>query len=256
VLLLGKTRIFQQMVNPIHLIKASLDAGREFLRPPSNDDERMADKKTLSSVVVPIRSLGINHRGRIADHLKSLNDADRYSRFGYLARDEQIQKYVDTLNFERDDIFGIYNRKLQLLAVAHLAYAKGHGFDTCAEFGVSVLPAARGRGYGARLFERAAMHASNEGVRMMFIHALSENAPMLKIARNAGATVERDGTETEAYLSLPAPSIDSRVTEMLEERLAQTDYSLKVQAQQFWSALADLQEIRRSAIDAQKRSAS
>jgi hypothetical protein len=38
------------------------------------------------------------------------------------------------------------------------------------------------------------MHARNAGVNMVFIHALSENAPMLKIARNAGASVERDGS--------------------------------------------------------------
>jgi hypothetical protein len=53
----------------------------------------------------------------------------------------------------------------------------------------------------SRLFERAVMHARNEGVDMLFIHALSENTAMLKIARNAGAAlVERDGSETEAYL--------------------------------------------------------
>ena len=62
---------------------------------------------------------------------------------------------------------------------------------------------ARGRGYGSRLFERAVIHARNEGVDMLFIHALSENTAMLKIARNAGAMLERAGSETEAYLRLP-----------------------------------------------------
>lgn len=253
---LGKTRIFVPM-NPIRLIKASMEAGRDFLRAP-DDEAAVSEEKNASrgSVLVPIRILGANHRARIARHLLALDESDRYLRFGYMANDAQILKYVDTLDFERDDIFGIYNRRLELLAVAHLAYAAAHGYKKCAEFGVSVLPSARGRGYGARLFERAALHASNEGVRMMFIHALSENAPMLKIARNAGARVEREGGESEAYLTLPDPTLDSRVTEMLEEQIAQTDYNLKVQAKQFWSVLAELQEIRRAAIDAQKRMAS
>jgi GNAT superfamily N-acetyltransferase len=246
------------MVNAFRLIKASLDVGRDFLRSPEDIDD--ADSQGLqdkpASVLVLIRSLGENHRDRIAQHLKLLNDDDRYLRFGYVARDAQIQKYVDTLDFERDDIFGIYNRRLELLAVAHLAYDKAHGYEKCAEFGVSVLSSARGRGYGARLFERAAIHASNEGVRMMFIHALTENAPMLKIARNAGARVQRDGSESEAYLMLKDASLDSRVTEMLEEQIAQTDYNLKVQAKKFWSVLAEWQDIRQAAIDAQKRSAS
>jgi hypothetical protein len=98
------------------------------------------------------------------------------------------------------------------------------------------------------------MHATNDGVSLMFIHALTENAAMLKIARNAGAKVERDGSESEAYLRVPLPTFDSRVTEMIEEQVAQADYRLKSQAKSFWSFLADLQAIRRDVIDANQRS--
>lgn len=240
------------MVDTKTLIKASFEAGREFLRPPS---EREAEAPSRPApVLVPIRSLGENHRGRITEHLLALAPHDRYLRFGHWANDEQIQRYSTSLDFERDEIFGIYNRKLALIAVAHLAYAQDQGHDNCAEFGVSVLPAARGRGYGARLFDRAAMHAANDGISLMFIHALSENAAMLKIARNAGAKVERDGAESEAYLRLPPATLDSRVTEIIEEQIAQTDYRLKSQAKSFWSFLADLQAIRRDTIDANQRS--
>jgi GNAT superfamily N-acetyltransferase len=95
-----------------------------------------------------------------------------------------------------------------------------------------VSPHARGRGYGARLFERAARHARNEGVEVMHIHALSENRAMLNIARKAGATVERHGSEAEAFLRLPPATLDSRVTEIVEEHLAFTDYRLKAQVKQ------------------------
>jgi hypothetical protein len=96
------------------------------------------------------------------------------------------------------------------------------------------------------------MTAANDGIRLMFIHALSENEAMLRIARMAGAHIERDGGESEAYLKLPAPTLDSRMTEMLDETVALTDYRIKVQAKQFWSFLADVQAFRRGAIDAQK----
>lgn len=240
------------MLDATNIIKASLEVGREFLRPPHESDDA-AEKVRAIPLLVPIRSLGVNHRARIASHLLSLESHDRYLRFGYMAQDEQIQRYVDGLDFDRDEIFGIYNRKLELIAMAHLAYASPLGHDACAEFGVSVVPAARGRGYGARLFERAAMHATNDGVSLLFIHALSENAAMLKIARNAGARVERDGTESEAFLHLPPATLDSQVTELIEEQVAQTDYRIKVQAKQFWSFFADIQNIRRDAIDAQAR---
>src|SRR3990167_9149396 len=241
------------MVDTKELIKASLGASRGFLRPPASREGESTEPRA-TPVIIPIRSLVANHRDRIAKHLLSLDGRDRYLRFGYLAQDSQIQKYVDSLDFERDEIFGIYNRKLDLIAMAHLAYAKDSGYESCAEFGVSVLQLARGRGYGARLFDRAAMHATNDGVSLMFIHALSENAAMLKIARNAGAKVERDGAESEAYLRLPPATLDSRVTEIIEEQIAQTDYRLKSQAKSFWSFLADLQAIRRDTIDANQRS--
>jgi GNAT superfamily N-acetyltransferase len=236
------------MVDATNLIKASFEVGRTLLRPPP--DNEPADAQKPAPWVIPIRSLGSNHKDRIAKHLRSLEPRDRYLRFGYMAQDEQIQKYVDHLDFNRDEIFGIYNRRLELIAMAHLAYANDTRYESCAEFGVSVLPRARGRGYGARLFERASMHAVNDGISMMFIHALSENEAMLKIARRAGGRVERDGSESEAYLQLPAASFDSHVTEMVEEQVAQTDYHLKQQAKQFWHFLAEVQAIRRSAVDA------
>lgn len=197
--------------------------------------------------------MGPSHGERIAAHLLALSPSDRYLRFGYSANDEQIRRYVDGLDFERDDIFGIYNRRLELIAMAHLAFSTDPELKSCAEFGVSVLAHARGRGYGARLFDRAVMHSRNEGVEMMFIHALSENTAMLTIARNAGATVERDGSESEAYLTLLPADMDSRVSELLEEKIAQTDYRLKVQARQFWRFLAMLQEFRQGVRDNRKK---
>src|SRR5215212_9158402 len=66
---------------------------------------------------IPIRSLAPRHRERIAGHLLALDEHARYLRFGYPATDAQIAKYVDTLDFERDEIFGIFNRRLELLAM-------------------------------------------------------------------------------------------------------------------------------------------
>jgi len=206
-------------------------------------------------VVVPIRSLGPNHRERIERHLLALDEHDRYLRFGYAANDEQVRRYVNGLDFERDDIFGIYNRKLELLAMAHLAFSQDPETLSCAEFGVSVLKKGRGRRYGSRLFERAVTHARNEGVDMLFIHALSENTAMLKIARNAGAVLERAGSETDAYLRLPPATLECRVSEMVEQQLALTDYRLKRQVKSFWDFLAGVQEVRQGVREARHKSA-
>ena len=182
---------------------------------------------------VPIRSLGPRHRARIAAHLLALGNDDRYLRFGYPATDAQISKYVDTLEFEHDEVFGVFNRRLELIAMAHLAHpvvTAASGRPTLSEFGVSVLPSARNRGFGKRLFEHAVLHARNRGVHTLFIHALSENRAMLKIVRNAGAIVERDGSESEAWLTLPPDTLASHVGELVEHQAAELDYRLKLHA--------------------------
>jgi hypothetical protein len=90
---------------------------------------------------------------------------------------------------------------------------------------------------------------------MLFIHALSENTAMIRIARHAGAEVERAGSETDAYLRLPPATLDSQVSEIFEEQLAQTDYRLKVQAKSFWDFLSGVQEVRRGVREARHQSA-
>ncbi|WP_424511715.1 GNAT family N-acetyltransferase [Rhodoferax sp.] len=212
-----------------------------YFYPAASPGAGPASAPRKPEVMVPIRSLGENHRARIARHLKALDAHDRYYRFGFAANDEQIDRYVNGLNFERDEIFGIYNRNLVLIAVAHLAYAPDDGANPGAEFGVSVLAQARGRHYGSRLFERAVMHARNVGVRKLYVHVLSENAAMLAIARHAGATFVRAGAETEGYLVLPPATFNSHLTELVEEQLAQANYQVKVQARQFRNTLSNLQ---------------
>lgn len=204
----------------------------------------MSDPKRFPA---PIRSLGPAHRERMVQHLLALDEHDRYLRFAYPAAEAQIRHYVQQLDFGRDQLFGIFNWKLELLAMAHLArlppflQAQG-GVLQGAEFGVSVQARARGRGWGKRLFDRALIHARNEGVQVLHIHALSSNAPMLSIAAKAGARLMRDGSETEALLCLPPADVDSLVSELLHEQLAQVDYHHKAQLLNWREWLLQLQQ--------------
>ncbi len=217
------------------------------------DDEATPPEPKPAFRWVPIRSLAERHRPRILAHLLALGEADRYLRFGHAATDAQIGRYVDGIDFSRDEVFGIFNRRLELIAVAHLAYMASGS----AEFGVSVLPKARGRGYGARLFDHAVMHARNRHVDTLIVNALSENTAMLRIARAAGATIERAGTDAEARLKLPPDDVVSHLSEVVEGGAAELDYRLKAQARRLDSVLDAIAEVKariggtpgRSAVD-------
>jgi len=207
---------------------------------------------------VPVRSLTSRHRDRIRAHLLALDEHDRYLRFGFPASDAQISHYVDALDFERDELFGIFNRRLDLIAMAHLAYSpkpQVKGRPAMAEFGGTVKQSARARGLGARLFDHAILHARNRGIDTLFIQALSENTAMLKIARNAGAEVQRDGPEAEAWLALPPDDFASQLGEMVEGQAAEWDYQLKLQAHRVQAMMKALGEVT-STIEGTDRSGS
>ncbi|HKX96192.1 MAG TPA: GNAT family N-acetyltransferase [Methylibium sp.] len=180
--------------------------------------------------------------------MKALDAEDRRLRFGHAVGDAQIDAYVNSIDFDRDEVFGVFNRRLELVAMAHLAYAaapEGGWRPAMVEFGVSVLSVARGRGYGARLFERAIVHARNRGTDKLLIHALAENQAMLHIARQAGATVRRDGPEAQAWLQLPPDTLGSQLEELVESHAAEASYQLRRHALQLEQILEAVGEARR-----------
>jgi RimJ/RimL family protein N-acetyltransferase len=223
------------------LAATTLKGGRKMLNLTSVAQDLLYKTE---GALIPIATLDVSKSPQILKHLCELSERDRYLRFGYKASNGQIEKYLTNLKFESDEIYGIFNSELQIIAMAHLALMKKDGQENSAEFGVSVSAHARGRGYGAHLFQRAVMHARNEKVYKMHVHALSENAPMIRIARKGGAKIKRYGSDVEAFLSLPQRDLDSRVTEFISNQYAKTNYSIKEDANRFWSFLAKVQEIR------------
>ncbi len=188
---------------------------------------------------MPVRALYARHRPKILAHLLALGPEDRHLRFGHPASDAQIGRYVEQIDFGNHEVFGIVDHRLDLVAMTHLAYANSW-FDTGAyarkgtldtreaELGVSVDAGARGRGWGTRLFDRAVVNARNRGVDTLVIHAMAANAPMLRIARSAGAAVTFEGPDALARLELPPADVGSRVEALVEHQLAEFDYSCKL----------------------------
>lgn len=179
---------------------------------------------------VLVRELSSSDRERLMAHFLALDEDDRLLRFGQIVPDRVIENYVSNIDFVRDTVFGVFDEHLVLVGVGHLAYLPAEGDKRTAEYGVSVLESARGRGVGSRLFERAAMRSRNTHVSMLYMHCLSRNSTMMHIAKKSGMKIEYAYGEADAYLSLPPADQRSIMTEMLQEQAAVFDYAVKRQA--------------------------
>ncbi len=180
---------------------------------------------TALPVWLPVRTLDPSHRDAVLQHLLALSLRDRALRFSHAASDEQLARYVEQIDFVHDEVFGIFDRRLRLVALAHLAFAPG---GLTAEFGVSVLARVRGRGFGRRLFDHAVTHARNRGVSTIELYVSRDNAAMLAIARDAGARIDVDGNDAVARLPLVARTLGSHVEALVEAHAAEFDYQLKL----------------------------
>jgi GNAT superfamily N-acetyltransferase len=173
---------------------------------------------------VPVKRLSGADRPALVAHFVQLDDEDRRLRFGSARRDESLREYVESLDFDRDAVFGVFDDDLALAGVAHVAIS-----PDSAELGVSVLPAARQRGIGTALFERANLFARTHYIRTMFTHCLTENRSMMHLARKAGMVIVTEAGEADARLELRPGGMTTIAREMMADRVALLDYAMKAQ---------------------------
>jgi GNAT superfamily N-acetyltransferase len=171
---------------------------------------------------IPVRQLDRTHRPASVTHLLALDREDRRLRFGATLDDEALAGYVAGIDFERDAVFGVFTDDLALAGAAHVAAG-----GPSAEFGVSVVPTARGRGIGSALFARANLYARTHHIRAMFMHCLLENRTMMHIARKGGMRIVAESGEADAWLALPPAGVATVTEEFVSDRIGLFDFALK-----------------------------
>ena len=199
------------------------------MQPTPNDSPLLDHARALAT---PIRELYARERPLFLKHLLRLGMEDRYLRFGSPLSDRAIEAYVDRIDFTVDTIFGVFDDRLRLAAAGHFAPIRppaGATMRRTAEFGLSVSSDGRGRGLGTALFLRAAAHARNFGISSLFMHCLSENRPMMRIARKAGMEIRQTHGEADAYLALEPGTVATAIEEGVQRQIALFDFAVKRQ---------------------------
>lgn len=173
---------------------------------------------------IPVLQLSPANRAALSRHFLALTPEDLRLRFEHVICQESLLRYVDSIDFDSDAVFGVFDGSLELAGVAHLGLR-----GPVAEFGVSVVPGHRGEGIGTALFERSFAYARNHVIHTLFMHCLKENGAMMHIARKSGMEIVLDSAEAEAHLKVPPGDPVSFTGEMLSERVALFDFALKSQ---------------------------
>ena len=155
-------------------------------------------------------------------HFLALDAKDRAVRFGIIVGDAGIERYVEHIDFSRDAVFGVNAETRNFEGVAHLVPDRKH-----AELGLSVLPHYRGRGIGSALISRAAVHARNRQINLMFMQCLSENRAIIHIASALGMRVLTQSPDSEARMDLPPADPLSILSEMMDDGVALCDAVLR-----------------------------
>jgi len=171
-----------------------------------------------------VRELARLDSAELERHFLALDADDRRLRFGVALADSAVRSYVARIDFDKDAVFGVFDDELHLVGAAHVARAPDN-----AELGVSVLKAYRERGIGGQLLPPAPTRARNWGAGALFMHCLSENRAMMRLARRQGMRMVTESGEADAWLALPPADASSHFGEVFAQRVALFDFALKTQ---------------------------
>jgi len=161
-------------------------------------------------------------------HLKNLTPEDKYTRFCYNIRDDQIDQLILRVLYNQQD-HHLFTAVVDdnIVGFGHLAR---EGDDW--ELAVSVDSDMQGQGIGDKLMSYMIPWAQIHGVHNVFMHCITQNQKIQHLAVKHGLrTVEREGGEITSKVELPAPTAVDYTTEFLKEQRDLYDQIQELQRQ-------------------------
>jgi GNAT superfamily N-acetyltransferase len=170
-----------------------------------------------------LAELGEQHKFLILKHLLALPEHDRRLRFGTPAGDAAIERYVGSIDFDRDVVLGLVDEAGHLRGFGHLVL-----HAATPELGISIDPAARGGGLGSLLLARACGHVRGAGKEHLVMHYLPENIALARLAARAGMRLDVVEGEGRALLTLPPLDADDAPSRLAGEMAQAVDLAMRL----------------------------
>lgn len=162
---------------------------------------------------------------RYRTHLLALDENSRYTRFGFMIRDETINQLCNKFESNPKDhkIFVIEDEDLKVIAAGHISLEGGE-----TELAFSVLKEYRKQGMGSSLMSRCIEWCQNRNIKGGCMVCLSTNLAIKKLASKHGVLIN-EGGETLANITIPDPTPSSVIHEVVDSNMARVDHLSKVQ---------------------------
>jgi len=158
-------------------------------------------------------------------HLLALDETSRYTRFGFMIRDETIEQLCDKFesNPKEHKIFAIEDEELDVVAAGHISLEGGE-----TELAFSVLNQYRKQGMGSSLMKRTIEWCQNRNIKGGCMVCLSTNVAIKRLASKHGVLIN-EGGETLANITIPDPTPVSIMHEVVDSSMARADHMGKLQ---------------------------
>ena len=156
----------------------------------------------------------------VIEHFKRMDKEDLRLRFGYQITDFMLEKYINESWYKpHNQWFCVFESPEKVIATVHVSFNDGE-----AEMGCTVEEDYRNMGLGSALFRRGATWVGTYGVRKIYMHCLSENEAIQKIAKKNSMTVVTIGQgEKEAQITLPYVDFTAPYRDAAYDRFAVFD---------------------------------
>jgi len=153
-------------------------------------------------------------------HLKSLDEASKYLRFGYQIKDEMIDQLCDQFeaDTEKNILFAIEDDELNFVAIGHVA------IQDELELAFSVLKEYQGQGMGSLVMKRVIQWCRTHGKLKGCMVCLTSNSAIKHLCLKHGIHIHSEHGETMADIELDSPNITTYLTEATDSNLGALDY--------------------------------
>lgn len=180
-----------------------------------------------------------------ANHLKNLSEADRYTRFCYNVKDENIDQFILSILYNADE-HHLFTATLddKIVGFGHLC-REGANW----ELAVSVDSNCQGQGIADKLMGHMIVWGKTRGIHTVFMHCITKNTKIQHLARKHGLrTIERDGTEITSKVDLPPATPMDYTAEFIREQKELLTQMTEIQ-RRMWTNLNPLTYVKEHSLD-------